>query len=920
MMKRYPNFKSYLLATISAVLVGACPQIALAQQVSDTPDDAIVVTGYRKSLSLARDLKKDSVIQKDVIVAEDMAKFPELNLAESLQRLPGVQITREAGEGRRISLRGLGPDFARVQLNGMEVLGNVDSAQDSRGQRSRDRAFDFNIFASELFSRVEVEKTFQAAQNEGGMAGTVGLFTGKPFDHDVGTSGAVSGRLGTNQYTKDAQPRVAALLSHNWDNRFGVAVSVAYGKRRTTEQGHDTYNYTKPDAGKLQSLVANGLDISKLTAARQTKFLSGDLYFADGNRLSSWNAEIERLGVTAAVQWRPTDKLLLTLDALHGQFTTHRDELHLATRPIKSAGSVAFDTPAGTPWPAMFQKGSVINNLAWDNSNYVTMTDVTGTTFASEHRRSLNKNNFNQAVLTAKWDVTDRLTIDGHGGYEKSTYTTPYDDKLYMRAKGNLIADYGADGKSASFQYPGWDPTNAANYVMDSFYYRAFNNESELHEGVLNARYELTDVWTLRAGGAYHRFSQGGRDLFYDDNANGTRSKTRGTAVNGISNVFTNSAGSWLIGDYASAFTKYNEYHRLAPSVDGTGGTLRDIENVYNTSEKTFSEYLQADWDTELFGKRFRGNIGVRGYQTKTHSTGWIQGDSYAYLGTTDVEGSYSGVLPALNTVLELTPEVLLRFSATQNLNRPSLSAIAAKGTAFQDEGSGEITVSRGNPNLKPYKDTTVDLAVEYYFGKVGLLSAGVFHKDITNFIDTLPIHNIPFSQTGVPFSTIPGATANSIVKDFFIPTNIAGHRKVTGVEFVAQGQFSFLPAPFNNLGAVTNFTYVDTDIPGISKISYNATLYYETDRWGFRGSLSHRSSYYTGRSADVMSADTRGFEGSSYVDASAFVNINAKLQVTVNAVNLTNQKDTQFWGQNRYLYNQTQSGTTYMAGFGYKF
>jgi TonB-dependent receptor len=152
-----------------------------------------------------------------------MAKFPELNLAESLQRLPGVQINREAGEGRRISLRGLGPDFARVQLNGMEVLGNVDSAQDSRGQRSRDRAFDFNIFASELFSRVEVEKTFQAAQNEGGMAGTVGLFTGKPFDYAPGAKGALSLKLGTNEYTKDTQPRVAALFSHNWDNRFGVA-------------------------------------------------------------------------------------------------------------------------------------------------------------------------------------------------------------------------------------------------------------------------------------------------------------------------------------------------------------------------------------------------------------------------------------------------------------------------------------------------------------------------------------------------------------------------------------------------------------------------------------------------------------------------------------------------------------------------
>lgn len=232
---KHRNLKSFLLATVAVIAV-ASPRLALAQAAADEPASEIVVTGYRESLSKARDIKKDSVIQKDVIVAEDMAKFPELNLAESLQRVAGVQITREAGEGRRISLRGLGPDFARVQLNGMEVLGNVDSAQDSRGQRTRDRAFDFNIFASELFSRVEVEKTFQAAQNEGGMAGTVGLFTGKPFDYASGTKGALVGKLGTNEYTKDAQPRVAALLSHNWDNKFGVLVSVAYSRRKTTEQ------------------------------------------------------------------------------------------------------------------------------------------------------------------------------------------------------------------------------------------------------------------------------------------------------------------------------------------------------------------------------------------------------------------------------------------------------------------------------------------------------------------------------------------------------------------------------------------------------------------------------------------------------------------------------------------------------------
>jgi len=917
-----PDLKRILLATAAILALGAQASGAFAQEATGNEVDAVVVTGFRKSLSDARNIKRDSVIQKDAIVAEDMAKFPELNLAESLQRLPGVQINREAGEGRRISLRGLGPDFARVQLNGMEVLGNVDSAQDSRGQRSRDRAFDFNIFASELFSKVEVEKTFEAAQNEGGMAGTVGLFTGKPFDYKSGSKGALSVKLGTNEYTEDAQPRVAALFSHNWDDKFGVLVSVAYGKRETTEQGHNTYNYSKPGASTLAGLVTKGLDISKLSAAQQAKFLSGDLYFADGNRISSWNAKMERLGVTAAVQWRPVDNLLLTLDALHGEFTTHRDELHLATRPLASTGSVAFDTAASSVWPAAFRKSAVINNLAWDKSNYVTMTDVTGTTFGSEHRRSLNENRFDQLALTGKWDVSEQLTIDGHVGYEKSTYKTPYDDKLYMRAKGNLVANYGADGQSANFSYPGWDPTNPANYAMDSFYYRGFNNESGLREGVLNARYELTDALTLRAGVAYHRFSQDGIELFYDDNVIGTRSKARGTSVADITSVFTNNFGSWLIGDYAKAFAKYNEYHRFGPNKDGTGGALQDIENVYKTTEETVSEYVQMDWDSDLFGKRFRGNVGLRGYSTDTHSTGWIQGDSYAYLGTADVEGSYSGVLPALNTVLELTPEVLVRFSATQNLNRPGLGSMAAKGSAFQNSDSGEITASRGNPNLKPYKDTTLDLSVEYYFGKVGLLSASVFQKTIKNYIGSQTLEDIPFSQTGVPFTTIPGATASTIVSEFSMPINVAGKNKLTGLELVAQSQFTFLPAPFDNFGAVANYTYVDADqaLTGVSKTSYNATIYYETDHWGARGSLSHRDRWFSGHSDSLMSASTRGFQAGTYFDASAFYNFNDQLQFTLNAINLTNQKDTQFWGQNEYLYNQTQSGTTYMVGLSYKF
>ncbi len=935
----------FLAAPSFAQTAAAAPQPgqdpANGQAAKDAAPTEVVITGYRKSLADARKIKRDSTIEKDAIVAEDMAKFPELNLAESLQRLPGVEITREAGEGREIALRGLGPDFARVQLNGMEVLGNDDSAMDSRGQRSRDRAFDFNIFASELFSKVEVEKTYQASQNEGGMAGTVGLFTGKPFDYPVGAKGAITVKDGTNEYTKDNQPRIAALYSYNWGNKFGALVSVAYNRRETTEEGHDNYNYDILSQSDAQQLVKNGLDISHLTSAQQTQFLNGGLYIPDGNRISSFDSKQQRLGITAALQWRPEENLLFTLDALHGEFTTHRDEYHLASRPLASGTeSWAFDTAAGSPWPSIFQTPSSITNLVVDKNNYVTDIAVNNSTFGSEHRRELNENRFNQFALTGKWDVNDKLSFDGHVGYERSTYDTPYDDKLYMRAKGNIVANYGTNGQSVSFSYPNSDLTNPANYAMDDFYYRAFYNESELSEGVFNARYNLNDVWTLKAGVAYHHFLNSGANFYYDGNVNGTNGETQGTSVADISSVFTNSFGSWLVGNYDAAFAKYDEYHRLGPKPDGVGGTIQDIEQVYTVTEGTVSDYVQADWDTHLLGKRFRGNIGLRGYNTETDSKGWIQGDNYAYLGTENVKGHYSGVLPAMNAVLDLTPDVLVRFAATKNLNRPTLSALAAEGSATEGNdgcdapASGpndcKIEVSRGNPDLKPFTDDTLDFALEYYFGKVGFMGASVFQKAIKNYItsETIGVDGtggqpILFSQTGVSPGVIAGATANTQVYDFTMSVNDPKTHRLTGVELAIQSQFFFLPGLWKNFGGVLNYTHIDADqaLTGISPTSANATLYYETSQWGARVSANYRSRYFTSYDpTSVMSTGTQGYQATTYVDAAAFYNISPKLQLTFDAINLTNQKDTQFWGQPEYLYNQNQSGTTYMVGLGYKF
>jgi TonB-dependent receptor len=889
--------KSALLSVL-VVTTALMPLMAKAQDNAGSETlEEIVVYGFVQSLNKAREQKKDANIVKDVIVAEDMAKFPELNLAESLQRLPGVAINREAGEGRRITLRGLGPDYTRVQLNGMEVLGNVDSAMDSRGQRSRDRAFDFNIFASELFSKVEVEKTYQAAQNEGGMAGTVGLFTAKPFDNKDGATGAVTAKVGTNSYTKDAQPRVAAMVSQNWDDRFGALLSVAYSKRTTEEQGYNTYSPTQLSASQLAGYVAKGLDISALSADEQAKFLSGDLVFASGNRLSVWDAKQERLGITSAFQWQANDDLLLTLDALHGEFTTHRDEYHLATRPRSTSGSVAFDV------------NSKINDIGWDSTNFVNYIDVDNATYASEHRRSLNKNKFNQVALTGNWEPSDRFTLDGHVGYESSKYTTPYDDKLYLQAKGGMTTTYDADGTSATNVYD-WDTTDPSRYTFREFYFREFWNETSLKEATLNGAYELNDWLKLRGGAAYRRYSSAGSEIYND----GQFKQYDGTSVTSYAEVYdSHNDQSWITGDYDSAFAQYGASHTVV------GAT--DIENTYRVTEETKSAYGQFDWDRPIGDMRLRGNVGLRAYFTDTESNGNIINSSYTPLGSTTTTSDYSGLLPALNMALEVTPDFLLRFAAAKNINRPSISSMAASGTVKLTDG--KYYVSLGNPDLEPYKDTSFDVSAEWYFGEIGMVSIGAFHKDIKNLISTEILYNVAYSTTGLPTTLMAGLTDSTIISEYSRPVNLSDAR-ISGLEAAVQTDFSFLPAPFDKLGALANVTLIDSNtkinglngpITGLSKTNANGTLYYETEDWGIRASANYRSSYLLSRYNGSNPNSEDGFEGTVYVDAAAFIALSPNLRLTLDAINITNEKEVQYNSIYHRLHNVTQSGTTVFAG-----
>ena len=865
--------------------------------------DEVVVQGFRKSLGAARLAKKEGAIVADTIVAEDMAKFPDLNLAESLQRLPGVAINREGGEGRRVSLRGLGPDFTRVQLNGMEVLGNVDSPMDSRGQTSRDRAFDFNIFASELFSKVEVRKSFSAEQDEGGMAGTVGLYTAKPFDYS-GAKGALSLQGGTNSSTKDFQPRGAAMFSKNWDDKFGVLVSVAYSKRKTEEQGYNTYA-----APTTKALAAN---VVNLSAADQAKAMNGELIFQRGNRLTVWGSDQERLGVTTAVQWRPVENVTLTLDALHGEFTNHRSENSLATRATLNSTILGAATPHSG---ALVSPPPVLNSILYDQYNSVVYADVSNTVFATETRRQRTENTFDQLVLTGEWKVTDKLTVDGHIGQETSDYDIPISDKFYTEAFGGLITDYRGETGKNTYK---WDTTDPNNYRAHEIDFSATYQSTELKNAEFNGAYAFNDDLTLKGGVSYRGFTNSGYQQATDDlNKTAWEKGTLDDRVTDYYTIFTQHKDqSWVNVDWDKALAKY-----------GVTRVLGAPKAIYEVKEDTTAGYVQLDWKATLLGKPLRGNIGLRSYDTELTSSG-----AMAVKGVntpTTTKKSYSGVLPAFNAVLEVSDQFQIRAAAAQNVNRPSLAAYAMNGTISVD--GANVTVSTGNPNLDPYTSDEFDLSAEWYFGSIGMLTAGVFHKKIDGLVSSQTVTNVPYSSTGLAEGLYPGVTGSTNVASYTRSVNL-NDATLTGLELSAQSDFFFLPGPLKNMGVVANVTFIDSEttnlvngknqkgaIYGMSDLNHNVTLYYETAKWGARVSSNYRSDY---------TIDSGGFKATTYIDAAAFYQLTPRIRLSLDAVNLSNERESQYNSYNngfgatgaKRLWNDTTSGRTVFVGANMQF
>jgi TonB-dependent receptor len=873
-LRREPAAPTRRVASASAPIVAsaaAATATAIVPGQIDEPEE-IVVHGYRRSLLAAQDLKRRAVGTEDNILASDIAAFPDLNLAEALQRVPGVAINRDTGEGRQITLRGLGPDFTRTQLNGMEVLGNTASGMDNRGNVSRTRGFDFSLFASELFNRVSVQKSYAANQDEGGIAGTVQLFTAKPFDYD-GPKIVLSAKGQTNDQTNGVTPRIVGLFSQRQGD-FGALVSVAYSKIRNNEYGYRNWNWGKVTYGANNI----GPDVDPATRA----LLRGGTIFApQAQSPSTWYTDRERIGVTTALQYHPGDRFKLDVDLLYGHLADKRDDWAIAAGGYNAlTGNVS---------------GTQVIRSATIQRNSLVAATYTGIDQRTEHHRVENTTDFYQAVANATWDLGDRLTITALGGYQKSRFAQPVFDKVFLQARNTA---FGFDMRPTIPQNTyRFDLTNPANWKVQRLVTQENTIGSDYTNGQLQATYTLTPILKLEAGGEYKRFTNGGyqylTNVFYGTQATGDRAVP--DALKYV--IDRDSLIPYVAGDVGAI------YALLGNNRDLTRANLT-AGSDYRIVEKTWAGFVQLDLDTNVGSMRLRGNAGLRYYNTGLTSSGSLATatNGVTTLQPVSVGTRNDGWLPVLNIALDITPKLIARASASRNVNRPGLPQLAAAGTLTVAPFGG--TVSVGNPFLRPFRSTSAEAGLEYYMDRNGFLSAGFFWKNLDSFI-TSETSQVPYSATGFPVSLLLPGQDGTTAYNYTRPINGDG-ASIRGVELAAQHDFTFLPAPFDHFGAVANGTWIDGDqsavyngvaqrIPlyNLSRWAANATLYFETERFGARVSTAYRSRYLTGAGGNANVGD--GIRQTNNVDFQVRYSPMRNLSFVVEGINVTNRPIEQF-------------------------
>ncbi|APZ98665.1 TonB-dependent receptor [Sphingopyxis sp. QXT-31] len=917
-----------VLAVSPARAQDAADAAAPADEVA--AEDEIVVTGFRASLDKALDVKRESVSSVDAIVAEDIAKFPDQNLAESLQRIPGITIQRDGGEGRAITVRGLGSQFTRVRVNGMETVAtSTDGAS-----ANRDRAFDFNVFASELFSSIVVHKTAEASLDEGSLGAVVDLNTGNPLAGKSGFTAALSAQGSYNDLSEKVGPRVAGLLS--WVNdagTLGFAVSAAYSDQKTLELGNNSVRWAQARFDSVDGTpcwtTANSGGTYVPSAACNEVALA---FHPRIPRYGEIAHDKKRLGITGSIQFAPTDATKISLDGLYSSFKHQRRErwAEVLLRSNERSINVSDYEIDGD------------NNLIW-----ATLDDAWVRT---EHYLRKAKTEFYQFGATWDQDVSDSFRFTLLGGMSKSTASIPLETTIVFDDRDAQDYRYDYSDMARPVLTFGTSVTDPANFQLAEIRDRPSEVVNKFRTAQLRTEWDVTDGFTVKAGGVYRRFDfssiaftrdtvvcgNGGVDRVLGTLACSPSSAFGPNAVYGfpvtpaLAEMFTlgragQPAGTtteWLVAnlDATTAFT--NLYGRT-PALDA--GNNRAVR------EEVKGGYLQFDAKGELVGLRYALNAGVRYVHTDQTSAGLNSGTAVT------VGRKYEDWLPSMNLALFPHDDFIIRAAVADVVTRPTLGNLTPGGSV----DGFNYRINYGNPFLDPFRATSYDLAFEWYFAPQSIFSVALFKKDIASF-PVATTTSGTFASTGLPLSVIPPSSPGSINPEgqLWTITSIGNGEgaKLKGIEVSVEAPFKFLPGFLSNFGGIANFTYVDSSadynvagpavVPGgpnpglvqssslynLSKKALNGTLYYEDSKFSARVSMSYRSAYN-----DASSATGNIFEGygsTINVDASLRYSITENIDISVEGINLTDEYRYRFTdAATRRNYENNHFGRTILFG-----
>jgi TonB-dependent receptor len=931
---------------------------------ADQPADggAIVVTGFRSSLARALNMKKLENASTDSILAEDIGKFPDLNLSESIQRIPGVALQRDGGEGRQITVRGLGPQFTRVRINGMEALTTAGGA-DASGGTNRSRSFDFNVFASDLFNAITLRKTAEATVEEGSLGATVDLRTARPFDYK-GFTLTASLQGDYNDLSKKVTPRGAFLISDTFANgTLGALVSVAYTKRQLIEEGPSTVRWAPaliqpptPAGGPVpapQGFVpgfqsVNGVsclnaagsaalnpapgDCATVDAAQHPRFPRQDWYYDDQ----------QRIGVTASLQWKPSDNTLISLDGLYADFKGTREERYLEA-PSFSVGGAC--TNANRATSCGIADTDVTSSKIANNVMYAgTFNDVD---LRVEDRFDRLDTKFKQVTLDGMQKFGDQFTLTFAGGHSISQHRNPVQNTLTFDQFNvdNYSYDYGSpSGRAPVFNFGTANLTDPNSWVLSQIRLRAATADNVFDSATAALNWKMNDDFQIDFGGEWKKFKFSTTELRRQNPASPSTNQEAvipatiaAMPLSGFGHVVTVGGYSFFAPNYATAD---GQLHFGDPTAFGGAFALGPgpaLGNNATVRERDEGAFVQASFHHDFGSMVLRGNVGVRYVETRTASTGYAIVNNA--INQITVNSSYHDWLPSANIVFEPVRNFDIRFAAAKVMSRPSLGSLNP-GATINVSGANR-TVSGGNPFLQPFRANSYDLAFEWYFQPGALLSVALFEKDVGSFITTLQSRGVfatnPF---GLPHSLMTAACGNLSGCDattnftFSSPANTPGG-PVRGFEINYQQPFKFLPGFLSHTGVLLNYTGVKSkikylnaagavvainDLTQLSRKSANATLYYEDSKFSARVSAAYRSGYLTQIPAAELNNDVQGTNSTLNVDASVQYTINRHFKVTIEGINLTDEYQDQYVDTRNMLSVYHHTGRELLFGVRYTF